>query len=739
MFGWPPSGNEHQSASSIPKPTGAVTGEVIGQGVSEAGGVQYLHMGRYLVSNLEYWSNRAGEDYRSQQDSRRSNNNHSYALQEAWLVDFVRAFHTERRGARLRVLDYGCGFGRFAHILSTLDFVDYFGFDFSPSMTAPLFECPPASIKDVVSERVRVSGRLEDAFPVGETFDLIFTVSVLIHNQPSVVQGMLSAMMDRLAPHGKLVLIENPFTSVSVLENLYHGGCWCHAFPRYFDGKADVDIIDGFADRHGIYVASLIGGERKSRFLYRESAQASGVTLDLTGLLLRGLDRAEEYSQRILSDLNSVLQDGGSLVGSLRDAEENQNNLERELSAKNAHEVQLHEHIESQGRQIAELSGALSAVTARFTERQKMLASLGAVINDRRQAKSFTTALSGDDRKPSATEAPLPYSKNLPQDIRYSWKIPALDKVLHLFHAEWYGIRAAVGSLPGNKIAISANQAQSDQVAIDLYNEISRMNCQKIIVHGYSMNMSKVVSYLSKMGLGDELYIVKHGSPAQWGYEPERRAAFEVLELAKAGRVRRVHFMKAGFEIFVPRIFKPLLFNMSPLFQDFPSLNDVEQGSSIVFAPGWAEKNLYTGLMAACTSKLVDRIWIYANGVEIPNSVGNKVVHHKYLNREQTFDLIKSSSICMNASVIDSHPMVNIEAQSLGKACIRGRLNLDFLEDHPYVRLTETNNAMSIEDVRNTVERVLAVPKAEMKELTCDYQANSDSVARRRYLEFLEI
>ena len=698
-------------------------------------------MGRCLVSNLEYWSTRAGKDYRSQQDSRRSYNNHSYALQEAWLVEFVKAFHEERQGARLRVLDYGCGFGRFAHILSALDFVDYFGFDFSASMTAPLLEAPPASIKDVVNERVRVSARLEDSFLAGETFDLIFTVSVLIHNQPSTVQAMLFAMVARLAPRGKLVLIENPFTSVSVLENLYHGGCWCHAFPRYFDGQADLDIIDTFAGRHGIYIASPIDGKHKSRFRYREKADSPDLTLDLTGLLLRGLDRAEEYSQKILAVMNEVLMRDGDLIGRLRDAEENQSNLERELSAKDAHEAQLEERIESQAHQIAELSAALSDVTDRFADRQKMLASLAAVVNERKQAKVFTTALSSGDIKAPPVETALPYGKNLPQDTRYSWQIPALDKIVHVFHAEWFGIRAAVGSLPGDKIAISAHQAQSDQVVIDLYNDISRMNYKKIIVHGYSVNMSKIVSFLSRMGMGDQIYVVKHGNPAQWSYELERKAAFEVLELVNSGRVRRAHFMKAGFEIFVPRIYKPLLFNMSPVFGSYQRFIETNQASSVVFAPGWADwrKNLYTSLIAGCTSKLVDKIWIYADGVEIPNSVPNKVIHHKYLNREQTFDLIRGSAICMNASVVDCHPMVNVEAQSLGKACIRGNLHLDSLDDHPYVELTEVDNVMSIEDIRNTIDRVLAVPKAEMREITSDYQANSDRVARSRYLEFLEI
>lgn len=697
---------------------------------------------RRLVSNLEYWSNRLGEDYRHQQDMRRAANSPSYALQEAWLVDFVKSLHAERKGARLRVLDYGCGFGRFAYILSALDFVDYFGFDFSEPMTAPLLADPPAGITEVVRERVRISKHLEDVFPAVETFDLIFTVSVLIHNQPTAARAMLSTMMDRLAPDGKLVLIENPFTAVSMMENLHHGGCWCHVFPRYFEGRADVEIIDMFADRHGIYIASLIGQERPARFRYRERPDVPDVTMDLPSLLLRGLERAEKISEQMLGDLTVALQGGGKLVGQLRDVEENLASTQRELSTKRfAREAPLEERIESQGRQIEQLTGALSEVTARFVDRQKMLVGLGEVINASKRSKSYTVALSSGDESEFSIKEISSYAKNMPQDIRYSWNVPDLTGIVHLFHAEWFGIRAAVGSLPGDKIAISAYKPQSSQDIIDIYSDIAQGSYKKIIIHGYSLNMSKIVSYLSRMGMAHELYVVKHGNPAQWSYDQERRAAFEVLELVNSGRVRRAHFMKAGFEISVSNIFRPMLFNMSPVIEISRRPMQEREGSKIAFAPGWADwrKNLYTSLMAGCMSNSVDKIWIYANNVEIPSVIVNKVVHHKFINREQTFDLINNSSICMNASVVDCHPMVNVESQTLGKACIRGNLHLDALEDHPYVKLTEVDNVMSIADIKDTIDRVFAVPREELRAITLDYQASSDAIARGRYLEFLEL
>ena len=83
--------------------------------------------------------------------------------------------------------------------------------------------------------------------------------------------------------------------------------------------------------------------------------------------------------------------------------------------------------------------------------------------------------------------------------------------------------------------------------------------------------------------------------------------------------------------------------------------------------------------------------------------------------------------------------MVNIEAQSLGRPCLRGPLFLDALEDHPYVALTTVQNALSVAEIRDKIDAVLSMPADEREALTLDYQKRSDAVARSRYLEFLEI
>lgn len=200
--------------------------------------------------------------------------------------------------------------------------------------------------------------------------------------------------------------------------------------------------------------------------------------------------------------------------------------------------------------------------------------------------------------------------------------------------------------------------------------------------------------------------------------------------------------MKAGFEFPSANTFKPLVLNLSPKIESQRAVPGADQAQDrgIVLAPGWStwQKNLYGSVIAASMCDKVRRVWIYEKNFSGPPEVMQKVSIQKYLSREQTFDLMAMSSICLNASLLDCHPMVNIEAQALGRACIRGPLNLDALEDHPYVRLTNVANVASMSQIKTTIDKVLSVPSEELTALAQDYQTQSDAVASSRHLEFLE-
>jgi hypothetical protein len=109
--------------------------------------------------------------------------------------------------------------------------------------------------------------------------------------------------------------------------------------------------------------------------------------------------------------------------------------------------------------------------------------------------------------------------------------------VLHIAHREWFGIRAAIGSLPGEKLAFSANVQLSHESVLAIYERIAKGSFKRIIFHGLSENSLLLVKFRAKRGLSEVMYVVIHGSTAQWFSDAERRMSFAAIELINSKKV----------------------------------------------------------------------------------------------------------------------------------------------------------------------------------------------------------
>src|SRR5262249_2907200 len=161
--------------------------------------------------------------YRQLIEGREAVGQEGYRRQEEILAGLVAA--EQRRLARpLDLLEFGCGSGRHASYLSGLEQVDYCGYDFSEEMVAPLRRQPPARMAPLESHLL-VGPDLRRLLG-DRRFDLVLTVSVLIHNPPEQIAGLLGTMADALRPGGLLCLVENQLVPFTVYENNWHQGCW---------------------------------------------------------------------------------------------------------------------------------------------------------------------------------------------------------------------------------------------------------------------------------------------------------------------------------------------------------------------------------------------------------------------------------------------------------------------------------------------------------------------------------
>lgn len=332
------------------------------------------------------------------------------------------------------------------------------------------------------------------------------------------------------------------------------------------------------------------------------------------------------------------------------------------------------------------------------------------------------------------------YAWDCTEDVRYAQRDERFSQVVHVFHRQWLGIRAAAGSLPGHKLAIDAHRPLG---ATDIRAAVKRLGemggASRYVFHGMSDNADVLIRALSAAGLSGQSFIVHHGSIAQWTYEPERKLAFQTIELARAGHVRRLHIMRRGHDLLGERSFTPLLLNMSPVLP-----RDLAKGGPrmpFVFIPGtegWI-KNLHCNALAAAMLPEVEQVLHYAPKLRLPEPWQTRLRHVRFEDRADTFRIMAESLATLNVSMTECHPMVALESEAVGTPCLRKKLFLDALEDHPYVRAVEVEDPTNPFDIRGVLHRLLGMAKTELTEAMQDYLGRVNKLSVHRYLEFLEL
>jgi SAM-dependent methyltransferase len=134
---------------------------------------------------------------------------------------YNRAIHLEQRlalgpwlkvKAGTRVLDVGCGVGRWSRLLAARG-ADVMGVDLSPTM---IEQARQRAVSDGVTDRCRFQVQDLSNLNVGERFDLVLGVTVLQHIlDPNALRRALEAMTAHLAPGGRMILLEAAPTAIA--------------------------------------------------------------------------------------------------------------------------------------------------------------------------------------------------------------------------------------------------------------------------------------------------------------------------------------------------------------------------------------------------------------------------------------------------------------------------------------------------------------------------------------------
>lgn len=699
-------------------------------------------------ANRNYWLSKSGNDYQWQQQERTSQGNLSYTQQQKWLIARFDDLAT-RVGRPVRALEFGCGFGRFARLFANNPHIEYYGYDFSLPMVQPLFDDPPPSFNP--SERVRVAPTVNEAFG-DRKFDVIFTVSVLIHNQQEKAKQLCAEMAAMLTEEGQLWLIENALTALSTRENNWHGGCWVHDYAGTTAADMDICVYHECILNHSAYVLQPLSQPRKIELAIGENAQPR--TSSLEELQQLGLPRL----QAAITFLDNEVAGQAQLQAMSHDLGEKVRSLTEEIrTLKEAATEALNNLGEAVGSPLE--SSEINSSVVLCTELKCRTASANEQLQQLRSAKNLRSKIVDALNVAQPMNAKVDFSLSMekltaiPSDSVFDWDASQdlylanphedFDSVCHVFNREWIGIRAAAGALPGHKLAISAKHPISAADVARAVELLESHNIKKLVLQGMSESMHSLILGLAKKGKFD-LFLVWHGAPAMWLNEHERKLVGFAIELTRRGVIKGMHGMRLGTEPLIgDRAYPKLLLNMPPRIpNEMPELtNRSARTNRVAFIPSWhlLHKNVASSTLAAHVTPEIKEIWLLDDTVAKLLKYNSKVKTLGPRSGRAMLQTMRQADVVINVSLIDCHPMVDLEALAVGTPCVRGPLFLDALEEHPYVRLTEVRNILSVSDISKTITRIMQFPSNELSAMMTDYRQELGKVSLSRYREFLEL
>jgi len=645
-------------------------------------------------ASARYWRALDGDIYEEMIRLREATGAVAYRQQEAQLRLWLSTI-SRKLSRPAEVLEFGCGFGRHAQYLSVIPELRYHGYDFSESMARPLLQNPPPSLVPV-QERVLVGA---PAVLDGRLFDAVFTVSVLIHNPPAQVGGLLARLCSLTRESGEVCLIENQLVPFDVYENDWHDGCWLHAFAAKVPSGWEMLLLQGAVNTHDIYV------------LRRSPA---GGVFTLTPEFERGSPLSEDDFWRLgRAKLERWARGAASI-------------LERGTSSgAGAHEeaVKVLELRAERRRRLDALADAAAKVRVRSGT-----------------AKVLQKYVSSEAHSVGDTGIEV----SAPLDTRWAQDDPRFARVLHLCHREWFGIRAASGFSPGRKAAVTSSRRLRTDEMRQAVSVVEDGLIERVVLHGYSENFTILARLLREI-FGKELGIaaVWHGSTAQFHFDEEHARFALLVELVNEGTIDWLGSVKPGLFDLSKAVFPRTLINFPPRLEVSPPAPQGSTGRAFVPMPNDWRKNFYTNLYAAGGSSLIREVIVSAEfSLREALPLAAKVTRIPRPSRQQVFRLMTESEVILNASLSECQPMVALESATVHTPCITCRLGISELDGHPYQELAQVDAVDSIPAVRHAAEALVRLRRTDregLNQMMDDYVRTVLAAASDSWRDFLHL
>ena len=673
-------------------------------------------MNNQVYDNEKWWQDN-GFEWLQEIEKRRSTQP-LYSIQEIVLTEY---FSTLPQGSK--VLEFGAGFGRHANYLSELANIEYFAVDQSPTMLD--------AMKVYTHERIDeehvtlIEPRQPLPYP-DNYFDVVYTVSVLIHINPMHI-GEIIQELKRVAKH-VILHFENKLTDMSTLQFQDHNGCWKHAVQNLYE---NVQVVNDLSSEQTLYIVPLSQDEGyafslnpvlKDRLSIMDQYLTQGLkalegeagwrqeALEKSEAKNRELEGEVGWRQEALEKSEAKNRELEGEVGwrqeALEKSEYKNCKVEKELLLKN-------KEIKNYAERVCELTNKVTTVEISYqqalnekllltTQLQALNNELNAIYESNAwklvQKLKANSALRWSGKKAVGLYKKIKPSKHVhaenvmqqmneisydPIVVSFKEKLQDLQAqdTIAITHKNWLGVKNSTKELYEHVVELE--ELSNYQQVIELGNAILDKQVKKVIFSGFAAGWNTLCSYLKQHNEDLRIIVFWHGNTTHM-YEDYSWVRYqEILQLSKEEHIDCIAFAKKSMcDIYEKMGLKVgLIKNHVEKRVEVPIKSDrminLEDSIRIgIYSSGgtW-NKNAYTQIAAAsmfkdATVSMVpynERMQIFATqlGLKVNGFTGN-------VDRETLLKEMMKNDINFYITFSECAPLVPLESLNCGVICLTG-------------------------------------------------------------------
>ena len=322
---------------------------------------------------------------------------------------------------------------------------------------------------------------------------------------------------------------------------------------------------------------------------------------------------------------------------------------------------------------------------------------------------------------------------------------PAFERVLHVAHADWHGIRQATAYCPGHKLLIPADGEIGATERDTIARKLSELGITRIVFQGYSNNADALAVHLRTV-FDDavRLYAVTHVTTAQFDNYFEMEMQARLFMRLRYGILHKLGSVKPGFHHAFPEYWPATLLNFAPNVDRAAFLKPATDRRTgyIPLDVGW-RKNMYTNTLGCLLCDGLDGVQVtnFPNGLESIADL-RKLQLVGYLRGDKLLAQMAASDLVLLGTFAECQPTTQMEALAVGTPALTGPLGLEDFADDPLCRLTQMpvlDNPMKIARDIGRLLDAMAADEEEIPGMIDDHLGRRHDLAFTRYGEFLDL